>query len=48
MSPTTMSNSNIETWAVWPEKKLPNVFKSCPKMILLEKLKILTAFTNID
>ena len=23
-------------------KKLPNVYKSCPKMILLEKLKILT------
>ena len=23
-------------------KKLPNVFKSCPKMISLEKLKILT------
>ena len=23
-------------------KKLPNVYKSCPKMIALEKLKILT------
>ena len=27
---------------VWPVKSHPNVYKSCPKMILLEKLKILT------
>ena len=25
-----------------PSKNLPNVYKSCPKMISLEKLKILT------
>ena len=28
-------------------KKLPNVYKSCPKMILLEKLKILTPLTKM-
>ena len=27
-------------------KKLPNVYKSCPKMISLEKLKILTPLKN--
>ena len=28
-------------------KKLPNVYKSCPKMILLEKLKILTPLQKL-
>ena len=28
-------------------KKLPNVDKSCPKMISLEKLKILTTLQNL-
>ena len=28
-------------------KKLPNVYKSCPKMISLEKLKILTPLQNL-
>ena len=27
-------------------KKLPNIYKSCPKMISLEKLKILTPLQN--
>ena len=29
------------------QKKLPNVYKSCPKMISLEKLKILTPFQKL-
>ena len=28
-------------------KKLPNVFKSCPKMISFEKLKILTPLQKL-
>ena len=28
-------------------KKLPNVYKSCPKMILLEKLTILTPLQKL-
>ena len=28
-------------------KKSPNVYKSCPKMISLEKLKILTPFRKL-
>ena len=28
-------------------KKLPNVYKSCPKMISLEKLKILTPLQKL-
>ena len=29
------------------QKKLPNVYKSCPKMISLEKIKILTPFQKL-
>ena len=32
---------------VWPEKKLPKAYKSCPKMISLEKLKILTRLLKL-
>ena len=32
---------------VWPEKKLTNVYKSCPKMILLEKWLILTPLQKL-
>ena len=31
---------------VWPEKS-PNVYKSCPKMFSLEKLKILTPLQKL-
>ena len=34
-------------WAVWPVKKSPNVYKSCPKIISLEKLNILTPFQKM-
>ena len=30
------------SWPLWPEKKSPNVYKSCPKIISLEKWQILT------
>ena len=33
--------TQITPGPVWPEKKLPNVYKSCPKMISLQKLKLL-------
>ena len=29
------------------QKKMPNVYKSCPKMISLEKLKILTPLQKL-
>ena len=29
-------------------KKLPNVYKSCPKMISLEKLNVLTPLQKLD
>ena len=29
-----------------PSKKLPSIYKSCPKMVSLEKLKILTPLLN--
>ena len=32
---------------VWSEKKLPNVYKSCPKIISLEKSLILTHFQTL-
>ena len=32
---------------VWPVKSHPNVYKSCPKMISLEKLKILTPLQKL-
>ena len=37
------------TWVGYSvtRKKLPNVYKSCPKMISLEKLKILTPLQNL-
>ena len=35
------------TQAVWPEKKSPNVYKSCPKMISLDKWLILTPFQKL-
>ena len=38
---------NWATWSVWPEKNRTNVYKSCPKMISLEKLKILTPLQNL-
>ena len=38
----TLSISLSRTRKVWPEKHLPNVNKSCPKMISLEKWTILT------
>ena len=34
-------------WPVWPEKKLPNVYKSCPEMISLKKLCILTPLRKL-
>jgi len=35
-----------DTYSV-TRKKSPNVYKSCPKMIALEKLKILTLFIKL-
>ena len=32
---------------VWPEKKLPNVYESCPNIISLEKWKILTPLQKL-
>ena len=32
---------------VWPDKKSPNVYKSCPKMISVEKLMILTPLQKL-
>ena len=32
----------VEVVEQWAQKKSPNVYKNCPKMISLEKLKILT------
>ena len=29
------------------QKKSPNIYQRCPKMILLEKLKILTSLQNL-
>ena len=37
---------NFSLGTVWP-KKLPNVYKSCPKIISLEKLKILTSLQKL-
>ena len=36
----------MESWPVWP-KKSPNVYKSCPKMISLEKWSILTPLQKL-
>ena len=35
------------TIAVWLVKKSPNVYKSCPKWLSLEKLKILTPLQKL-
>ena len=32
---------------LWPEKKLPNIYKSCPKMISQQKWKILTPLQKL-
>ena len=49
-SSSTLSSSSSTWWVstpVWPVKKPPNVYKSCPKMISLEKLKILTSLQKL-
>ena len=40
------AQSNICTISV-TSKKLPNVYKSCPKLISIEKLKILTPLQKL-
>ena len=38
---------SILVWGSVTSKKSPNVYKSCPKMISLEKLKILTPLQKL-
>ena len=38
---------NCSFQTVWPEQKTPNVYKSCPKMISLQKLKLFTPLQKL-
>ena len=42
-----MAHLKIVTSQQCDQKKLPNVYKSCPKMISLEKLQILTPLQKL-
>ena len=42
-----LSSVYIQLWISVTSKKSPNVYESCPKMISLEKLKILTPLQKL-